>query len=543
MTHEGAASDAGGRDRAERARHDLFEFLSDTKPALFVAESLAYLLRTEPPYNVESGEPAELIAVWADERSRVTHVPVSVAYLNGLRRILEANRERPFPCFDPGTFIDAAQHGLMRHCPASEVGGLLSGLRDLREGLARRATRTASGTLEAETLEIRGVRMSIRDAQEAAVSHMEHEAYMSETEFAVAFEDVERSLQTRLGIPIHNALSRLAVASAKVFNTGRVSQAGRICQFLTDSFDRLSISPEGRLEVKFAVGEKDVNEGLLAKALNDPEQRTHAASFVRFVGYTSPGEALVTLAVEKRRERRRLLLACVEAHGSDAYPIILDHLVASSVGNQPWFATRNLLYLLSRIDAPDDVARRRAIEAGGRYITHDQPQLRTAALGALRRVGGRDVIPYVVRALDPVNYMTGSIDDSDALRRHLHQAMETLVETRNEAAIAIVAEFATGARGTEFDLGQSLRDEACGALMHVAGPLPRRAVLIIVGHLSQICGKRFKFVTGRLSFGLDAHACRMLSTLLRSSTEPEAVEVLENPVLTKVLTRTSGELA
>jgi hypothetical protein len=148
-----------------------------------------------------------------------------------------------------------------------------------------------------------------------------------------------------------------------------------------------------------------------------------------------------------------------------------------------------------------------------------------------------------VRALDPVAYAPGSIDDSEALKRHLYAAMETIVETGNEAAIAIVAEFATGARGSEFDLGPSLRDEACSALTHYKGPLPRRAALVIANHLSQICGKRFKFVTGKLSFGLDTHACLMLSTLIRSSPESECREALEHPVLTKVLSRTTGELA
>ena len=42
-----------------------------------------------------------------------------------------------------------------------------------------------------------------------------------------------------------------------------------------------------------------------------------------------------------------------------------------------------------------------AIEAAGRFVTSDQPQLRTASLAALKHQGGRECVPYVVRAVDP----------------------------------------------------------------------------------------------------------------------------------------------
>jgi hypothetical protein len=543
MTNDGTAAAEDGRDRGERARSELVDFLNDARPAMLVAESLSYLLSTDASPAVDPEEVIELVAAWADEHAVASRQAVSVLYLSALRRVIDADREVPVAGFDPEIFLTTVGMGLTRHCPSSELGGYRAALRDLRLPPAPASARTGGTPSAGEAVEVGGVRRPLREAQEVAVSRLEHEAYMTDADFDEAFADLQVALASRLGMPIHATLSRVAVAASRIFNTGRLRQASKLCAFLLDAFDRLAISAEGRAEAKFSIGPNDLNEGLLAKALNDPTQRALAVPILRFVGYLNPSEALVALAVENRRERRRLLLAAVEAYGPDAFGVVLDHLAAGVSSGQRWYATRNFLYLLSRVDAPDEVAKKRAVEAAGRYVANDQPQVRSAALAALRRVGGRDVVPFVVRALDPVAYPAGSIDDTEALKRHLYVAMETIVETGNEAAVAIVAEIATGGRGSEFDLGQGLRDEACAALSRRSGPLPRRAALVVANHLSHICGRRFKLVTGKLSFGLDAHACRMLSALIPDSPEPECREALENPVLVRVLGRMSGDLA
>lgn len=543
MTHDVSAPGDDDREVGERARGEFLEFLGGARPGMFVADSLAWLLRTEPPVNVTHQETADLIALWAEDRARATVQPVSVVMLNAIQRILDLNRASALDNFDPEAFFDTVVAELANHCPATETSGFRSGLRDLRAWLHPRPVTVPESATTADSVELHGKRVSIRDAQEMTISRLEHGAYMTDADFAEALSDLEIAMTSRVGIPIHTALSRIARAAAKIFNTGRVRQAEQLFGLAEQCLDRLSISREGRIEIRNAVVESDLNEGLLAKVLSDPDNRGAVRPLLRMVGYLTPAEALVTLAIENRRDRRRLLLAAIETVGSDAYPIVLDNLTASMVGNPTWFATRNYLYLLSRLDPPDEVSRRRAIDLTGKFVTHDLPQLRTAAIAALRHIGGRDVIPYIVRVLDANAYAPGSIDDTDSLKRHLYQAFETIVETGNEAAIAIVAEFATGTRGADFDLGQTLRDEACAALTHNKGPLPRRAAIVIANYLGNMVNRKFKLVTGKLAFGLDTHACRMLSTLIRDSAEPEAREILEHPVLAKILSRGTGELA
>jgi hypothetical protein len=541
-SHEAATGGADDRDVGDRARTDFLDFLNEVRPPSSMADSLTFMLRTESPQDVNADEVIAFLTAWADDHARAVHQPISVVMLGALRKILDASRHDLLTHFDPDAFLDAIAPGLMEHCPPSELTGFRAAVRDLRASLTPAEPPAFAADGDDEVVEIRGQRMPIRAAQEMAISRLEHEAYMTDADFDMAFADLQTAVASRIGLPILTALMRIAKAAAKIFNTGRIRQAARLLEFVEQAMDRLAISREGRLEIKSEVSEADLNEGLIAKALSDPDQRALVTPLLRMVGYLTPGEALVMLAVENRRERRRLLLAAIESAGPEGYPYVLDHLAASSLGNQPWFAARNYLYLLSRIDAPDEVVRRRAIETVGKYVTHDQPQLRSAAIAALKRIGGRDIIPYVVRVLDPNAYATGSIDDTENLKRHLYQAFETIVETGNEAALAIVAEFATGTRGAEFDLGQTLRDEACAALTHVKGPLPRRAALVIANYLGNMVNRKFKFVTGKLTLGLDTHACRMLSTLIRNSTEPEAQMVLSHPLLVKVLSRGTGEL-
>ncbi len=535
MTDDVTLDGPDGLDAGLRARSNFLDFLNDVRPSMFVEESLTWLLRTQPPFHVQASDVAELIAAWGEERSRLSHQPRSVYFLNALQRIVDAHRTNAIHDFDPDAFLAAVGPSLATLCPSSEVGGLHAGIRDLRAAMSRPTAVAPDESAGGDSIVIQGARYPLKVGQEMAIARLEHEAYMTDDVFEDVFRDVQSALSTRVGIPVHTALQRIARAAASIFNTGRVPQALRLFGFVDESLGRLKISPEGRLEVQAAVRESDINEGLLAKVLQDSERRDASAPMVRTLGYLNPFDALLVLAEEKRRDRRRLYLNAFEVYGADAMPLLVDRLAPSVVSAQPWYLTRNLLYLLSRIDAPDEGTRRRAIEAVGRFVTSDQPQLRTAALAALKHQGGREVVPYVVRALDPSAYPAGSIDDTEALKRHLFQAMDLLIESGNETAISIVAELATGLRGAEFDLGAALRDEACVALSRRKAPLPRRAALVIANHLSSQVGKRFKFVTGNFSLGIDAHACKQLSALIADSPEPEARDVLAHPLMLRFL--------
>ncbi len=523
------------KDLARRAKGDFVDFLNDEKPPMFVADSLAHLLRTRPPVHIDPAEIVELISAWSDDRANEVSEPVSAVMLTVLRRILDAHRLGILPAFDPQAFYRVVGAGLADRCPPGEVAAFRTGLRDL-QGIAAPPGEPAPAPSDAASeVVVQGTPMSVGAAQEAAISRIEHEAYMTDADFDGAYRDLDASLATRLGLPIHGALSRITRAAVSVFNTGRVNQALRLFGLVQESFERLAISAAGRNEVQWSVTEADFNESMLGKVLNDPAQRASAAALVHVVGSLHPGDALVALGVEARRDRRRMLLNAIEAYGPEAYPVLLDHLTASVSTKQPWYLTRNLLFLLSRFDPPDDASRKRSVESVGRYVTHDLPQIRAAAISALKRIGGKEALPYAVRVVDPTAYAPGSIDDSDLLKRHLAVAMELLVETGNDAAIAIVAEIATGTRGGEFDLGAGLRDEACATLSHRTSPLPRRAALIVATALGNMVNKKFKLVTGKLSFGVDPHLCRQLSQLIQDSKEPEAREVLANPVLERML--------
>ena len=137
MTDDVTLDGPDGVDAGRHARSEFLDFLNDVKPAMFVVESLTWLLRTEPPFHVQASDVAELIAAWGEERSRLSHQPRSVYFLNAMRRIVEAHRVNAIRDFDPDAFLVSVGPSLSSLCPSSEVGGLHAGVRDLRASPVR----------------------------------------------------------------------------------------------------------------------------------------------------------------------------------------------------------------------------------------------------------------------------------------------------------------------------------------------------------------------------------------------------------------------
>jgi hypothetical protein len=108
--------------------------------------------------------------------------------------------------------------------------------------------------------------------------------------------------------------------------------------------------------------------------------------------------------------------------------------------------------------------------------------------------------------------------------------MELVMDSGVESAIAVVAEFATGARGGEFEI-KELRDSAIKVLGQRRAPLPHRAAQVIAEQIKQMASKKLKIVTGKLTLGIDAPYCRALMGLLEDTPYPDVREVLEHPVV------------
>jgi hypothetical protein len=100
-----------------------------------------------------------------------------------------------------------------------------------------------------------------------------------------------------------------------------------------------------------------LDENRLRKLAEDPNSQAPLRQVLAFFPALSPAELLATLQGEERRDRRRLILALLETHGTAARAEAfakLEHSVATFGDNDSYFQ-RNLLYLLRRIPKPAEV--------------------------------------------------------------------------------------------------------------------------------------------------------------------------------------------
>lgn len=97
-----------------------------------------------------------------------------------------------------------------------------------------------------------------------------------------------------------------------------------------------------------------IDVGRLRKMAESSEERAALRSLLLFFPEFGPGRLIEALQSEEKRERRRLLLALLEAHGQEIRPQLLASLADSvgSNGDSDAFFQRNLLLLLHRLPRP-----------------------------------------------------------------------------------------------------------------------------------------------------------------------------------------------
>lgn len=523
---------------------DFIDFLDDVKPPLFVSESLSTILRTEPPVQLPPQRVSDLVASWAEKRTATTGKQISELMLDATRKIVEAYRAGTIQGFDPKLFYRPFVLSLTARVPMAEREAFQHGLKGLQESLPRRWANKPTAEYEGtDVVEIRGVRMSHEAAVNELLARLERNPHMPADEYAETMRDLEVVLSSRVGIPVHQVLERLAHIAAQYFDLNLVARSSQLFEAVHDSFERLNIAKDKRADIRNSLPSARVDRAIFAKWAADHENFLLLRPVVQFFPDFGVEQALKAVADERARDRRKMLLSVLEIQGVEALPLVIERLTEQKAGDENWYFTRNLLYLVSRIDPPADADRRKVLALVGHYATVASPQLRQAAVAALSRIGGREVIPYLTKALDSKE-VPEPVDSEgkEALKAHLKQVVEVLSGMDSDAALALAAEVAIGLRAEEFGFGRELRDAAVNALAVRPHPLPRRPAMVLVNFLRQQSEKKIKIVVGNLGLGVDIPGCRAAIRLLANSTEPEAREVLETPFVKKLSAKATAEL-
>lgn len=527
------------REQRDGELRDFLDFLDDLKPPLIVADSISAVLRTEPPIHFGVPRVVEVVAAWAERKAFETGRRVGEHMLDATRRIVDAYRSNTVTDFDPKTFYRPFVLGLVARCPADEREEFHTALKHLQESIPQRwANRSTADLAQADTFEVRGQRFKRDQAVFELARWIESDPHMTDEEFETALASLQLILGSRISLQFRKAFVRLAEAGCAIFNAGRTERAARLFGALAIATDHLQLTPNERDDVRNAVHANQLDARLFGKLVADPSRYTELLPVINYFAELDPDCTIDNLESEPSRERRRLLLNLVEVHGAAALPTVLERLTEEAAAAGPWYLARNLIFLLSRIEPPSEADRREFLKRISPYLTSNVPQLRAASVATLKRLGGRDVVPFIMKTLDPAPYK-GMLDRA-AVERHIAQVIEVLATHELESAVAIAAEFAVGTRGAEYGAGKGLRDAAIDALGTRTTPMPRRAVLVISGYLKQQAGRKLRLLVGAL--GVDLVACRRLVRLIADSTEPEAREVLATPFARKLATKGTSEL-
>jgi hypothetical protein len=516
-----------------RAVEDLRDYLDDVKPPLFIIGSLTLLLRTEPPVRVGTRQAAAFVCDWAEERANRSGERVSDLLLSSVRHVVDAYGMNAIESFEPKAFYRPFIQVLLDRCPDEERDGLQAALQEMQSPDPQRLQIRSTAEYS------HGAAPAQKRARDGAVGEIVTRLAnlkLSDADFDDAATRLHKVLVEHPAAPTPADLKRVVELGVAIFNGASVRRAARLFEILGQAIERVEGGAARQREIRAHMKSTRLEQSTLAAWIADQKRHAEIAPVVRHFADLGPSTTLAQLALEKNPARARFLSAIVQLHGRDAYSSVLAQLSSPDLSVRGVEFTAGLLGLLGHLDAPTDAERRRAAGIAGRFVIHEKPQVRAAAIASLRQVGAKEAVPHAMRALESDAY-NAVPEDTDELKNHLFEAMKLLADSDMDSALAVVAEVATGARGAEFKLGRSLKELAIQVLAERQTPLPRRAALVLVAELKGVIKRRFKIITANLALGVDVPLCAALMRLLEDSPEPEARETIQHPVLLKLMAR------
>lgn len=515
---------------------EFVEFLDDRRPPLLLADSLSYVLRTEPPVRLGTQRVVELVGDWAEARAAANPaVLVSDLLLSATARIIEAYRSNTISGFDPKIFYRPFVLGLTARVPPDQREAFQAGLRLLQTSVGQRwREREASEYEQTDYVQLRGRQLTIEQAVEEILGRLVHQPHMTDEEFQGAVEDLDTVLASRIGLPVHTLLFRIAVAATAYFNLSLVPRAARLIDVVVSAFERLDIKPNRRAEVRDALGGGVLDRKILATWLSDDARRAQVEPLVRFAPDLEPAVLVETLLHDQRAERRRIARGALVIYGAELLDELIRLLKSREVRLGPPEALRDVLYLVSQAAGDDRVNRRKAVEALAAHATAPDLATRTAAITALRRVGRGEAVSGLVRVLDAAAYADATAIPPEELMQSLHHALAGLAEIGLDPSLALVAEVAVGSRGEAFELGRQLRAVAIDVLKGRKAPLPPNTARVLSTYLASLEKRRLKFVLGGIGLGMDVGLVRGILELLSDQTDAAVLEVVNSPFMRRV---------
>ena len=234
------------------------------------------------------------------------------------------------------------------------------------------------------------------------------------------------------------------------FNEGSLSQAVQMLELADRLVAEKKIDAGGAEVVRRRFGES-LGFEQLRKASEKPEQHALLRKLLNFFNDYTPKGLLNELPREPKRDRRRLLLALLEAHGAPARAAAYEDLSRSLpqvIGEEEWFFRRNLLYVLRRIPRSPEASFDDESEVVLRHAQIGMPLLvvkeAVAALGQYKDEATEQGLGDVVRRIEEILAKPeGAPYEAKDLRGLLDRVVATLARLPSSRARRIVIEHAS----------------------------------------------------------------------------------------------------
>ncbi len=235
-------------------------------------------------------------------------------------------------------------------------------------------------------------------------------------------------------------------AGAETFNRGALERAELVFSVAERLLDRRVVEARA-VEPLRAGGHERLDLERLRRLLEGEDRREVPRSLLRFYRVFDPTALLDKLRREPTRQRRRLLLAFLEAHGADGRLAAFERLGRRPEDQQDVFLLRNLVHLLRRIPG-DRSPWMPGRELGGvvRFLVPENPPFLV-----------REVLAYLAEKRHPV----------------AEQALRQFVTTLEEALLSGPPE----EEGAERQQWQTYLDDTCSALARHRTPGAWQAVV------------------------------------------------------------------
>ena len=235
-------------------------------------------------------------------------------------------------------------------------------------------------------------------------------------------------------------------AGAETFNRGALEQAELVFSVAERLLDRGVVEARA-VEPLRAGGHERLDLERLRRLLEGEDRREVPRSLLRFYRVFDPTALLDKLRREPTRQRRRLLLAFLEAHGAEGRLAAFERLGRRPEDQQDVFLLRNLVHLLRRIPG-DRSPWMPGRELGGvvRFLVPENPPFLV-----------REVLAYLAEKRHPV----------------AEQTLRQFVTTLEEALLSGPPE----EEGAERQQWQTYLDDTCSALARHRTPGAWQAVV------------------------------------------------------------------